>query len=531
VGNRHRLMAYTAVSVLCGLAVPGCSMSQPAATEAILRDETSCLRLAGSEVSGTKIDSAIYVKTGDTVLDKPPFTLKSPANVCRVTVTLSSGPGSSIKAEYWLPDTWNNKFYAVGGGGFSGGLDSAPLMILDPVAKGYAGASSDAGHTTVEGAQWAHNEPAKLADWAYRANHHTAVFGKNLIAGYYGEAPRRAYFEGCSNGGRDALTLVQKHPEDFDAIISGAPAADWTGLMTSFVLNRKTMEAFGASGQQAKFKMVNDAIMAKCDTLDGVKDGVLEQPNACNFDPSEVQCKADETSNCISKAEADALRTIYQGHSLASGRKVFAGFPLGAEADPGGWRDSSKGGTSQMGIDYFRWMVYGDASWNPDQFDVERNYAQAVERTGSIIDSTNPDITPFTGRGGKLMLWHGWNDQLIAAEGTIEYYNAVKSKLGAAADQSVRLFMAPGVNHCFGGAGPSSFDKLGELDRWVETNKPPERIIATKYENDLFRFIGMPTKPARTRPLCAWPQVARYNGSGSTDDEANFTCALLPASP
>ena len=529
--NRHRLMAHTAVSIICGLAVSGCTMSQPAATEAVMRDEASCLRLAGSEVSGTKIDSAVYVKTGTTVVDRPPFTLKSSSNFCRVAVTLSSAPGSSIKTEYWLPDTWNNKFFAVGGGGFSGGLDSAALVLLGPVAEGYAGAASDAGHPTVEGAQWAHNEPVKLADWADRANHQTAVFGKSLIAAYYGEAPRRAYFEGCSNGGRDALTLVQKHPDDFDAIISGAPAADWTGLMSSFVLNRKTMEAFGASGQQPKFKIVNDAIMAKCDMADGVKDGVLEHPIACKFDPSEVQCKAGETSNCLSKAEADALRTIYQGHPLADGRKVFAGFPPGAEADAGGWRDSSKGGTGQMGIDYFRWMVYGDANWNPDQFKLDSDYAAAVERTGSIINANNPDITAFTRKGGKLLMWHGWNDQLIAAGGTLDYYDAVKSKLGAGADQSVRLFMAPGVNHCFGGAGPSFWDKLGELDRWVETNTPPSRIIATKYESDLFKLIGMPTKALRTRPLCAWPQVARYNGSGSTDDAGNFTCALPAAAP
>lgn len=531
MGNRYRLLVHTAISVIGGLAASACAASQPASTEALVRDEASCLQLAGSEVSGTKIDSATYIKTGDTVLDRPPFTLKSPANACRVAVTLSSGPGSSIKAEYWLPDTWNNKFYAVGGGGFSGGLDSAPLMLLDPVAKGYAGASSDAGHPTVEGAQWAHNEPVKLADWANRANHQTAVFGKDLVTAYYGDAPQRAYFEGCSNGGRDALTLVQKHPNDFDAIISGAPAADWTGLMSSFVMNRKTMEAFGSSGQPSKFKIVNDAIMAKCDTLDGVKDGVLEQPNACAFDPSEVQCKAGETSSCLTKTEADALRTIFQGHSLSNGRKVFAGFPLGAEADPAGWRDISKGGTSQMGVDYFRWMVYGDASWDPDQFQIDRDYAEAVRRTGSIIDANDPDISAFTGKGGKLLMWHGWNDQLIAAGGTLAYYDAVRSKLGAGADQSVRLFMAPGVNHCFGGAGPSYWDKLGELDRWVESNTPPSRIVATKYENDMFKFIGLPTKPLRTRPLCVWPQVARFNGSGSTDDEANFTCALPPAAP
>ena len=501
--------------------VTGANVAAPAS---VVRDKASCQALAGTTVADVKIDAATYLEAGQPTIERPPFSIKAPVNFCRVAVTLSSGAGSVIKSEYWLPDTWNTKFYAVGGGGFSGGLDSSPLLLTDPVAQGYAGAASDAGHPTAEGAQWAHNEPVKLADWANRANHATAVFGKSLIAAYYGDAPRRSYFEGCSNGGRDALMLVQRHPGDFDGVISGAPAANWTGLLSSFVMNQKTYEAFGSSGQDQKFKIANAAIMAKCDTLDGVKDGILEQPNKCEFDPSEVQCKTGESSNCLSKGEADALRIMYKGHALADGRKVFPGFAIGAETERSGWRDPAKTGTGQMGIDYYRWIVFGDPDWNMAQFDLNRDYAIAVKRTGEIIDAANPDIKAFTEKGGKLLLWHGWNDTLIPAEGTIDYYNAVKSELGAGADQSVRLFMAPGANHCFGGVGPSFFDKLGEIDRWVETGSPPTRIVATKYDNDMFKLIGMPAKPARTRPLCVWPQAAHYSGSGSTDDAANFTC-------
>lgn len=521
----------TTSSLAVAVLMSGCSMDpQPSAQGSaaapvnIIRDKASCDALANTAVAGGKIESTSYLEAGQPTIERPPFSMKAPANFCRVTVTLSSGPGSAIRSEYWLPDSWNRKFYAVGGGGFNGGLDSSPLMLTDPLAQGYAGAASDAGHPTEEGARWAYNDPDTLADWANRANHITAVFGKALIGAYYEQAPQRSYFEGCSNGGRDALILAQQHPGDFDGIISGAPAADWTGLMSSFVSNLPTVRTFGTSGQDAKFSLISNAVLAKCDAVDGVKDGVIEQPRACTFDPAEIQCTAEKTAGCLSKAEADAMRTVYQGHTLPGGRKVFPGFSFGAEAERTGWRDMSATGISQMGVEFYRWMVYGDPDWDAEQFDLGRDYPVAVERMGPVINANNPDISDFTKRGGKLLLWHGWNDTLIPAEGTIDYYNAVKSTLGANTDTSVRLFMAPGVNHCFGGSGPSFFDKLTEIDQWVETGSPPNRIVATKYDNDMFRLIGMPAKPARTRPLCAWPQSAHYSGSGSTDDAANFTC-------
>ncbi len=524
----HLLLTGRASMMALALAAAACSGQDDntdAATAAALPtgDKASCEKLAGAQIADATIDKTTYVETGATLIDQPPFKLNASANFCRVFATLSSGPGSSIKAEVYLPDTWNGKFLGVGGGGFSGGVDSAALMLNGPLSQGYAGAASDAGHPTVEGAQWAHNDPVKLADWANRANHVTAVFGKAAVNAYYGQTPERAYFEGCSNGGRDALMLAQRHPEDYDGIISGAPAANWTGLLSSFVANQKAYKVFGADAD-AKMKVVNGAIMAKCDELDGVKDGVLERPNQCAFDPAETQCKAGETSACLTKDEADALRTLYKGHRLADGTEVFAGFAVGGELERSGWRDPSKAGTGQMGIDFYRWMVTGDPDWDPETFDLDRDYAMAVERMGPIVNANDPDLSAFVGKGGKLLLWHGWNDTLIQADGTTKYYDAVKAKLGAAADEGVRLFMAPGVNHCFGGVGPSFFNKVDALDQWVETGTPPSRIIATKYDNDLFAFLGLPANPVRTRPLCPWPQTAHYNGTGSTDDAANFTC-------
>lgn len=527
--KRRTLATFRYASgLILGLATAACVMEADSTrsvsnTPLPVRDEASCAHLAGSPLSAGVVDGATHVKAGAPVLELKPFVLKAPRSFCRVSTTLTSGPGSSINAEFWLPDAWNGKLFGIGGGGFSGGLDAAAIYLNGPLGRGYAGAASDAGHPTEEGAQWAHNQPAKLADWASRANHVTAVVGKALAEAYYGEPPRRAYFEGCSNGGRDALMLAQRHPDDYDGIISGAPAADWTGLLSSFVANQKTYKAFGPDAD-TKFAFVHDAILAKCDTLDGVKDGVLENPKACRFDPAEVQCQAGSASICLTKSEADALRTIYQGHRLADGRRVFPGFALGGEKAAQGWRDPSKANTGQMGIDFYRWMVYADPSWNPEQFDLDRDYAVARERMGPIVNANDPDLTAFTRRGAKLLLWHGWNDASIPAGGTIKYYEAVEAKLGAKTDESVRLFMAPGVNHCFGGDGLPVFDRLSALERWVEHKTPPSQITATKYDNDVFYLAGLPTKPVRTRPLCPWPQTAHYNGAGSTDHAANFTC-------
>jgi pimeloyl-ACP methyl ester carboxylesterase len=515
-----------AVSLVAAACSAGSQPTEDASTSKAARDKASCDALNGAKVSGTLVDSAKYVEAGSSYVDTGiGAALRAPRDFCRVAITLASEPGSIIKAEVWLPDAWNGNFYGAGGGGFSGGLDTAPLGLADAIAQGYASAASDAGHKTSDGAAWSLNEPIKIADWANRANHVTAVFGKALVRHYYGTPPERSYFQGCSNGGRDALMMAQRYPDEFDGIISGAPAANWTGLMSSFVANDMSYKAFGPSGQDAKFKIAHDAVMAKCDTIDGVKDGVLENPRACAFDPAEVMCKPGTTSTCLSKDEVDALRTIYQGHRLEDGRPVFAGFSVGGEADRSGWRDPSKAGTAQQfGYEFFRYMVYKDPTWSADTFELDRDNATAVERMAAITNANNPDISAFTRRGGKLILWHGWNDSLIQAEGTISYYEAVEAKLGPATDQHVKLFMAPGVNHCYLGAGPSFFDMISELDRWVETGEAPKRVIATKYDNDVGKLLGLPAKPVRTRPLCPWPQTARYTGSGSTDEAANFVC-------
>lgn len=489
----------------------------------------TCESLVGQKVGGGTVISAERMASGQklslagaaALFPIPP----AKAAFCRVKARISPVPQSEIDVEVWLPETWNGKFVGTGGGGFSGGLEIAALTLNPIVAKGYAAATTNVGHPAGDSAKWAYKQPEKLVDWAHRGNHVTAQFSKALIAAYYAKPAERAYFQGCSNGGRDALMEAWRYPEDYDAIVAGAPAAPWTRDFTAMPWNIRALDGPPAVNfSPAKLKLVNDAVMARCDKLDGVQDGVLENPLACRFDPKELQCKANATSDCLSGAEVKALRALYQGPRTRDGRQISTGLAVGGETvEWEGWITGPKAVHRQMSPEFFRWMVYGDETWSIDRFDLERDYAEAVNRVGSIVDSDNPDIRPFLKRGGKLLIYHGWADAALPPGNTINYYNAVRSKAGAKADQ-VRLFMVPGMAHCAKGPGPSLVDWLGALDTWAQDNKPPERILASKPEDFNAAFMGQPTKTLRTRPLCAWPAVARWNGKGSTDEAANFRC-------
>jgi hypothetical protein len=494
-----------------------------------------CSALTGQRLSTGRIETAQYVAAGSRLFMEvqegilaPLNALTAPRGFCRVRVYLRPTKDSDILVEAWLPDTWNGKLYAVGGGGFSGGYATAPLTLREPLAEGYAGLSTDVGHPAGETAQWAYGHREKLIDYAYRGNHLAAVTAKEAIRSLYGRSASRAYFHGCSNGGRDALMEVSRFPNDYDGVIAGAPASSWTALMTNFMATRKAM--FGSNGVTEigkKLTVINTTVMAKCDALDGVKDGIIEVPGNCRFDPTELQCKPNvgDEANCLTPNEVAAARTIYGGTALGNGKQIMPGFAVGGETS--GWNEwitSDKPMQSGLATEYFRWMVYGQANWDVHQFDTDRDYALAQQRTG-FLNSDNPNIRAFVRRGGKLILYHGWNDAAIPPQWTVQYFDAARRRSDPTG-QSTRLFMAPGMGHCFGGPGPNKFDMLPDLDAWVEKGAAPERVIATKYPNDLHALIGMPQKPIRTRPLCAWPKIARYKGAGSIDDAASFSCEM-----
>jgi len=494
----------------------------------------SCTALTGLALADGKVVKAEQVAKGGMVNTKEGTPgLPSQAAFCRVYAELSPTPRSKIKVEVWLPlaGAWNGKLLGAGNGGYGGSMLLPQLTMQGALAKGYATVGTDMGHvgTADTDGKWALNEPDRIVDFGHRANHLASGVGKAVIAAYYGSAPKAAYFQGCSDGGREALMEAQRYPDDYDAIIAGAPANAWTRLMTAFMADDRAVFARPESAiPNAKLKLLQDAALAQCDAKDGVKDGVLDDPRQCGFDPAVLQCKPGEGdgASCLTAPQVAAARTLYRGTFDAKGRKFFPGYMPGAEAVPGAWDVWLTGPKAQHGIfsgEFFRNMVYSNPDWQNASFDLARDYA-AARRLAPVLDSDNPDIRPFLKRGGKLILYHGWNDAAIAPENTIDYYQAVRKRVGKAAESSVRLFMAPGMSHCLAGPGPNVIDALGTLDKWRQGGPAPETMIATKYDNDLFGYLGFPAKPVRTRPLCAFPKVARWIGTGSTDDAANFTC-------
>jgi feruloyl esterase len=295
--------------------------------------------------------------------------------------------------------------------------------------------------------------------------------------------------------------------------------------MASFAWNAQAVRA--APELEDKLELVQAAVIAKCDALDGVKDQLIENPPACNFDPAELQCKGGAGSSCLTADEVTALGKIYEGPRLSDGTQVYAGMPVGGEGLKGnwdGWIAREDSAQASFALETFRWMVYGDPKWELSRFDIDRDYPKAEERVASIMNSDDPDLSGFIGRGGKLLLYHGWNDAAIPAGASVDYYESVRQTLGPAADEHVKLFMAPGFMHCGGGVGPTDFDLLEEINRWVEGGQAPERIIASEYDPPAVFGPAPKAKVVRTRPLCPWPKVARYDGSGSTDEAANFAC-------
>jgi feruloyl esterase len=270
-------------------------------------------------------------------------------------------------------------------------------------------------------------------------------------------------------------------------------------------------------------KLVYDSALKQCDAADGLKDGLISNPTACRFDPAVLQCKSGTGTDCLSKPEVNTLRTLYGGVRTGDGKLVMPGFPAGSELNWGGWFTRSDkevpGGMQEV----FRYMVYDDPNWSWKNFNINRDYPAIKRKLAPIIDATNTDLRPFTRRGGKLLMYHGWEDTLIPAGNSIRYFEAARARLGARSNQA-RLFMVPGMSHCFGGSGPNVIDLIGALDKWVEGGKAPERLASSKYENSLAALLAQPTKLLQTRPVCAWPKTPYYKGTGAVDQESSFAC-------
>lgn len=436
---------------------------------------------------------------------------------CRVSITLRPSADSEIKSEVWLPPAaaWNGKFLMEGGGGFVGSLNIGGMT--NAVREGYASASTNTGHTGGSGS-FALGHPEKIIDFAYRAVHETALKSKVLIAAYYGRAPRLSYWEGCSTGGRQGLMSAQRYPEDFDAIVAGAPANNQIYLSAW----RMRLSIAGLKSPQhalppEKLKLLNDAVLDKCDANDGVKDRLLEDPRTCNFDPGVLKCNGPETATCLTAEELETVNAAYTDARKSTGELLYPRLPFGGEL---GWSvPAGKTAPGNLDIDMFRYIANQNPDWDWRTFDLEKDVERALLH-GKEIHAVNPDLSKFKARGGKLLIYHGWSDGgsggAISPLNTILYYDSVLKQMGPNQDDWLRLFMVPGMGHCGGGTGPNQFHALAALERWREQNEPPRSIPAARVNER--GAIDM------TRPLCPYPQRAAYKGSGSINDAANYTC-------
>ena len=430
------------------------------------------------------------------------------ASFCRVTLTMKPTPQSDIKAEVWLPSAgWNGKLEVVGNGAWAGSI-SYPAMAT-ALAAGYVAASTDTGHAG--GAENATTHKEVLVDFAHRAIHETTAVAKKVLNGFYGAAPKFSYFNGCSTGGRQALTAAQRYPDDFDGIIAGDPAIHGLTLALGQIWFSQTMTKNPASTiPREKLAIVHKAVIAACDANDGAMDGVLENPLACRFDPKVLACAAgSDGADCLTSAQVETAQKIYGGaKNSRTGAAVFPGLEVGSE---GAWSPNPVG----YAVDLFKYVVFNDRNWNPNTLDFDGYQALSAKDEVKLLDAADPNLSPYFKSGGKLLMYHGWSDPGIPARASTNYYEAVRSKTGRVANDSLRLFMVPGMGHCGGGDGVTSFDFVSELDRWVTTGKAPATIPASRVQAG---------KIERTRPLCAYPQVAVYTGRGSLNDAASFEC-------
>ncbi len=429
---------------------------------------------------------------------------------CRVAATLTPTADSDIKIEVWLPASgWNGKLEAVGNGAWAGTI-SYPAMAA-ALAAGYATVSTDTGHVGGD-ARFMVGHPEKLVDFEERAVHEMTVTAKAVAGAFYGGPLRAAYFNGCSTGGRQALTEAQRFPLDFDGIVAGAPAnAVRRQTFGQIWLWQATHQDEASLLTPEKYAVLHRAALALCDALDGVSDGVIENPSICKFDPSVTLCKGGDGSDCLTASQVEAAKKIYAGAMHAKTHRVlYPGLEPGSES---GWNMSVAARPVNYAEDFFKYIVHHDASWDPKSLNYDADVA-AVDRVKTGLDATDADLSRFVAHGGKLLIYHGWSDPGIPPQNSVSYYTSVLKATPHARD-AVRLFMVPGMAHCGGGDGTSTFDMVAAVDGWAASHQAPSTIPASRVLNGAV---------VRTRPLCAYPATAVYKGNGNTDDAANFVC-------
>lgn len=467
----------------------------------------------------------------------------TPAIHCKVVGII----GTETHFELLLPDDWNGKFVMGGGAGFAGFVVNTALSY-GALNKGYATVGTDTGHSAHPiDASWALNNLERVVSFGHQAVHRTAITAKAMIGDYYQRDIARNYFMGCSRGGGQALMEAQRYPEDFDGIVAGAPAYNWTdelgarNTLVNQVMYPDPNDLSVAVISPEEAQLIGEAIMAQCDQHDGLEDGILNNPLQCEFDVSSLSCGGASTVGCLDEQDVRAAERIY-GDVNIKGERVFPGYPVGGELSPGGWSKWLTGGLDLQGdVENFqegvvadaehpapvtpnahfafgngvmKYLVYHDPDWNYADYTFD-TFETDVAAAAQTLNATSPDLSAFRERGGKLLMYTGWADMALNPLGTIDYYESVIERDASATDD-VRLMMMPGVDHCFGGVGPSWVDYLDEIDRWVETGDAPEQLTAY--------WINEQRQPDGSRPVCAYPAHLIYNGTGDPREPASFSC-------
>jgi feruloyl esterase len=525
-----------AIAILAGALVTGAAQEGGNRTGA----KVGCADLTKLTFEGnTSITSATAVPAGGFVTPAGQTLAGLPA-FCRVIGVSRPTSDSNINFEVWLPsDSWNGKFLSSGEGGYAGTLNYTRAGLdggLDNlIRRGYATASTDTGHVSTDD-NWAIAHPEKVVDYAYRAKHLVTVAAKGVVAAFYGRPATHAYFNSCSNGGRQGLMEVQRYPEDYDGVVVGAPWNFQSHSNAGFVWDAQALDAPGAAIPAAKLPAIHAAAIAACDAQDGLADSLIEDPRTCAFEPAALLCKGAENDQCLTEPQAAALQKLYDGPKHPrTGAAIFPGWARGGEL---GWARSVVGrDVTNLGRTYFSKLVFEKPEWDFRTFNFDSDLALAESKIGKLADAIEPDLSAAKRRGVKIIQYHGWNDQTLQPGYSPAYYERVTAAMGGPANTRdfYRLFMVPGMAHCYFGPGANSFGGVGQqsppardalhdiqtaMENWVEKGEAPNRLIATKYVDD----AAETTAVKFTRLLCPYPSVARYNKSGDPNDAGSFVC-------
>ncbi len=453
---------------------------------------------------------------------------------CRVRGMLDP----EIEFEVNLPDKWNGRFYMTGNGGHAGQSLDDPMQIAQintALQFGFAAAQTNTGHDSNRepGASFVMSNPQKAIDYAYRAVHITAITAKDIIKEFYGKPASYSYWNSCSNGGRQGMMEAQRYPEDFDGIVANAPWLDQTGFTIGAMWNQRALSEAPVTAE--KLELLAERVMARCDSVDGIKDSLINDPRECDFDPVRdvpICAEGKDNPDCLTQAQAKAIAKVYSGPVDSKGKKIFPGFMPGSEAimpnmfgggSQSGWMlfiVSAQPGAlpADFGLaqDTMRYLVHKPPKpdYECSTFDFDRDI-HMLDEWGKLADAKDTDLSGFRERGGKLLMTYGWSDPVLQPMVGVNYYEQALAVNGPDTKDFFRLFMIPGMSHCSGGFCPNQLDPMTAIINWVEKGKAPETLQARQMKDGTI---------IRTRPLCPYPYVSRYNGAGSIDDSVNFEC-------